>query len=213
MVIVPSQANIKCIYGTYGDYGYCRGGVKTKYRPLVGGDPVTCTELTRTQPCQDCQLTDWYNVGGCVDGHQRRRRDKLNDPVNGGAKCSLVRDRVITCGGSPNINAYSVGEGRFWYTSPPAMTCLEACAYNFGGVPSDYRCSTRSDVITDLGYYDHMYLDTDGDNTYCPQRVPEMRREPIYNCDDEGCSVSAYVNDHRGCVDKVNYCWSNVATH
>ncbi len=207
---MKSMSVSACKYGDFGDYGFCLNNVKTKYRAVITGDPATCLETTRTQACRDCHLGDWYDVGACVNGKQLRKRDKLNEPVNGGAKCSNIRSRVVNCGGTPTINSYLLGEGQFWYSAPKAYTCLEACAYNFGGVPTDYQCSTSGTTVTNTGYYDQLYFDTDGDETRCPVREENAKREPIYFCDDEGCSISAYVSDHNGCKTKVNYCWKGV---
>lgn len=200
-----------CKYSDFKDDGYCLNNIKTKYRAVIMGDPATCLDTTEAQPCANCQLGEWYDVGTCTSGQQRRKRDQLTDSVNGGAKCSDVLERLVNCGTTPTVNSYKLGEGQFWSSASKAYTCLEACAYNFGGVPNDYQCSTSGTIITNMGYYDQLYLNTNRDSTWCSIQDEDTKRVDIYSCEDEGCSVSAYVSDHNSCKGKVNYCWSNVA--
>ncbi len=192
-----------CTYGGYGDYGYCINGLKTKSRPLLSGDPVVCLDLSRSQPCVNCQLTPWFDVGTCTNFQQLQKRSKITEPVKGGAKCSDVRQRLINCGSLPLINSYIIGEGPFWFTNPPALTCLEACATNFGGLATDYRCSISPNIITNTGYYDLTQSDFDNSYVDCPMYVSDATK----SCETENCKVIAYVNYHNGCVGRVNYCW------
>jgi cysteine-rich repeat protein len=102
------------------------------------------------------------------------------------------------------VGQFFVGDGPSYDTDPPVVSCLDACAQLFGGAAADYSCSTSAEQI------DHQaWLDGWGDPwSYCTD-VPgpeDFSAGTNYNCEEPGCSYSAYVNDHT-CM-MVNYCWS-----
>ncbi|MCA9493920.1 MAG: putative metal-binding motif-containing protein [Myxococcales bacterium] len=108
----------------------------------------------------------------------------------------------IQCG---PIGSFRVGDGPDWGTDPPVYSCLDACALIFGGVPTDYHCSTNAVTMNQLAY-----LSGWGDTRYCSNGAAEDYKlepagNPGYNCGSGACSFSAYVRDH--CTTSVNYCW------
>jgi hypothetical protein len=77
----------------------------------------------------------------------------------------------------------------------------------FGGLSTDYHCSTNPNF---LDY--QAFVDGWGDSTFCFQPVSETFRKeqagnPGYNCGAGFCSYSAYVMDHS--CSSINYCWEN----
>jgi hypothetical protein len=92
-------------------------------------------------------------------------------------------------------------DGPRWTDNPPCYSCIEACAYLFGGVAVDYSCSTSNVVINHQAY-----LDGWGDTRYCLAATADDYKLGVnYNCGAGSCSFSAYVSDHA-CA-SVNYCW------
>jgi hypothetical protein len=99
------------------------------------------------------------------------------------------------------VGSYQVNQGPAWGGNPPCYTCREACALLFGGVATDYQCSTSNALIDNKGY-----LDGWGDSQYCNNAQPQdFKKNTFYNCGNTSCSFSAYVSDH-GCSSR-NYCW------
>ncbi len=105
------------------------------------------------------------------------------------------------------VGSFRVIDGPSWLNDPPVFSCLEVCAYQFGGSTAAYQCST-SDMLID----NRALASTWGDPTTCsPPGVPEDFKledpyNPGYNCLYIGCSVSAYVDDNCN-SSHVNYCW------
>jgi hypothetical protein len=98
-------------------------------------------------------------------------------------------------------------DGPLWVNDPAVRSCLGTCALLFGGLGTDYSCSTSATVLNHQAYVDGW-----GDSTFCFQPVAEdyskeQAGNPGYNCGFGGCSYSAYVQDHS-CM-SVNYCWPN----
>lgn len=52
------------------------------------------------------------------------------------------------------VGSYEVNDGPHWTTNPMVYSAQEAAALLFGGSPSDYAISIRSDLITFTGWYD-----------------------------------------------------------
>jgi hypothetical protein len=105
------------------------------------------------------------------------------------------------------IGQFQIFNGPPWVNDPPVYSCIEACALLFGGVDTDYHCSTSGAV---LDY--QAYVDGWGDSTFCFQPVSETFQKeqagnPGYNCGAGACSYSAYVMDHA-CM-STNYCWES----
>jgi hypothetical protein len=104
------------------------------------------------------------------------------------------------------IGRFNVHDGAAWGNNPPVYNCLEACAFLFGGLATDYQCST-SDVVVDNRAFVSGYADAQ----YCTNPAPEdfsleNPAIPGYNCGAFGCSYSAYVQDNcAGAAD--TYCW------
>ncbi|MCA9545790.1 MAG: LysE family transporter [Myxococcales bacterium] len=120
------------------------------------------------------------------------------------------------CQNDPVINeqvgSFRVSDGPRW-SNPgvQAVSCVQACAQLFGGDESEYGCST-----VDGAYNGRAWLDGYGDSaTYCSdgrdgaEDFVTPAGGGAYSCGVQGCSYSAYVNDH-GC-DRTNYCWRNPA--
>lgn len=110
----------------------------------------------------------------------------------------------LSCG---PIGAFWIDDGPVWTSNPPVYNCLEACALVFGGVSTDYQCST-SGVVVDNQAYVSGYADA----TFCTTPVPEDFKledpnNPGYQCGVFGCAYSAYVTDN--CLSSRNYCWAN----
>lgn len=105
------------------------------------------------------------------------------------------------------IGSFDVHDGPSYLTNPPVYSCVDACAMLFGGVKSDYDCSTSDVVVDNLAYASGW-----GDASTCTNPVAETFSKekagsPGYNCGSVGCSYSAYVKDNCGGVGAVNYCW------
>jgi hypothetical protein len=107
----------------------------------------------------------------------------------------IPRDQGVVAG------SYVVGDGKPWSAGGAPMTCLDACATQFGGHPEDYWCSTDAHTI------DHVaFLDGWGDDRLCQEPQPEdYSAGASTRCAGDGCYASAWVDDH-GCR-SVNYCW------
>jgi cysteine-rich repeat protein len=102
------------------------------------------------------------------------------------------------------VGSYVVNDGPAYEQNPPVYSCLDACALLFGGAGADYSCSTNAETI------DHMaWGDVWGDpGTYCsdfPIASESFVVGTNYDCQEPGCSFSAYVADHF-CMN-VNYCF------
>ncbi len=114
-------------------------------------------------------------------------------------------------GGDPKcvpIGSFKVFDGARWDTDPPVYSCVDACALLFGGVKSDYDCSTSGVVVDNLAFVSGW-----GDPSTCTAPVAETYSKekavnPGYDCGSVGCSYSAYVKDN--CADTViNWCWAH----
>ncbi len=139
--------------------------------------------------------------------------DKL-DTVHPGAE-EICGDGIDDdCNGSDGscgpIGSFMVEDGPSWVNDPPVASCIETCATLFGGVETDYNCSTSKAVLDYSSFVSGW-----GDGTFCTNPVDEdFKKEdpanPGYNCGAVGCAYSAYVTDW--CVagaggSATNYCW------
>jgi hypothetical protein len=107
----------------------------------------------------------------------------------------IRRDQGVLAG------SYVVGSGPPWSTGARPMSCLDACAAQFGGDAEDYWCSTSPDVVDHLAYVDGW-----GDDRICLDPQPEdLAIGESTRCAGDGCYTSAWVDDHA-CT-SVNYCW------
>jgi len=140
---------------------------------------VNCT----TAKCGDGQLH--VGVEECDDGN-----------ANAADGCDNGCKKVAQLVGSYNVNS-----GPAWGSNPPTYTCKEACAKLYGGLTSDYACSTVKGVINGQaflsGYADSKYCNTPQDD--------DFKVNKFYNCGQFGCSYSAFVADN--CFNSTNYCW------
>ncbi|MEZ4241337.1 MAG: hypothetical protein R3F59_35305 [Myxococcota bacterium] len=97
--------------------------------------------------------------------------------------------------------SYVVGEGQPWSAGAKPVSCLDACAAQFGGDAEDYWCSTDGDGVDHLAYVDGW-----GDDRLCTQPQPEdYAVGDSTRCAGDGCYASAWVADHDCAA--VNYCW------
>jgi hypothetical protein len=141
--------------------------------------------------------------------------DDANELVNPGAEevCgdSLDNDCDGTDKACGPIGDFWVEDGPQWGTDPKVYNCIEVCALLFGGLDTDYHCSTDPST---LDY--HAFVSGWGDGQYCtPPGVAEdyskeQAGNPGYNCGFGGCAYSAYVTDW--CVAGAggsarNFCW------
>jgi hypothetical protein len=110
----------------------------------------------------------------------------------------------LVCG---PIGAFWVDDGANWSTNPPVYSCLDACAVIFGGVSTDYQCSTSGAFINNQAFVSGF-----ADSTYCTTPVAEDFKledpnNPGYQCGSFGCAYSAFVTDV--CPSSRNFCWAN----
>lgn len=99
------------------------------------------------------------------------------------------------------IGRFRITDGPSWTGDPDTFTCLEACAEVFGGLSTDYACSTDGAAVDNQSFVDGW-----GDDTFCTSPKPEtFKKNTHYDCGAVGCSYSAYVTDH-GCT-TFNYCF------
>jgi hypothetical protein len=108
------------------------------------------------------------------------------------------------------IGSFFIADGPPWMNNPPVFSCLDACAFFFGGVAADYQCSSSGMVIDNMAFVDGW-----GDGTGCtvPNRAEDFSLEqagmPGYDCGFGGCSYSALVQDHCAANQGQNFCWPN----
>ena len=95
---------------------------------------------------------------------------------------------------------YVVNDGPPWGENPPTYTCREACALIFGGVPTDYACSTASTVPPNRQAFLMGYA---ADPT-CNNIFSEDYK--VFDTYSGPGAWSAYIQDH-GCPD-TNYCFT-----
>lgn len=99
------------------------------------------------------------------------------------------------------VGQFKINDGPPWTDDPLTKTCIGTCANLFGGIPSDYTCSTVPAVVNGQAY-----LDGWGDSTYCTTpKAEDWKLNWHYDCGVGKCSYSTFVTDH-GCT-SVMYCW------
>jgi hypothetical protein len=97
--------------------------------------------------------------------------------------------------------SFAVGSGPRWSAGTRPMSCLDACAAQFGGEAGDYWCSTSAELVDHLAFVDGW-----GDDRICLQPQPEdLALGDSTRCAGDGCYASAWVDDHA-CA-SVNHCW------
>jgi hypothetical protein len=135
------------------------------------------------------------------------QQPQINPGANDACEDGIDQD----CNGSDPrcgpIGSYDVNTGDRWTNDPPVYSCLDACALLFGGVATDYHCSTDPTNMNQQAF-----LSGWGDATYCTQgRAEDFKLEPGgnpgYNCGVPGCAYSAYVSDNCWQGLSINYCW------
>ncbi len=105
------------------------------------------------------------------------------------------------------VGSYSVGDGPSFIVEPPVYSGQSAAALLFGGLPGDYAISTTG---SDPMMINHLaYLDGYGDTTYLNSPAPEGYSLGDANGNYTFPSFSAYVQDHSGPGDYVNYVFLN----
>ena len=97
------------------------------------------------------------------------------------------------------VGQYTVDQGPAWSGNPPTYTCLEACALLYGGIASDYACSTQAGVI------DNKAQTSIWGVSNCAVAAENFKINTNYNCGSANCAQSAYVSDN--CTGATNYCW------
>jgi cysteine-rich repeat protein len=117
---------------------------------------------------------------------------------------TLMRAMILWGGAPALVGSFVVSDGPPWQESV-AVSCVAACAQNFGGAAADYTCSTVAGFANGRafvdGWADPQYCQGEGvaDDFVLPgEGAP-------YDCGAQGCSYSAYVNDHD-CAGR-NYCF------
>lgn len=107
--------------------------------------------------------------------------------------------------GQALLGSFDVNEGPAWDSmpSPPAYSCLEACALLFGGEATGYACSTSSSSIDNQAFVSGW-----GTDQYCIDPVAEDFEvgDTVTDCGSVGCYYSAYVSD-RCDAGVTNHCW------
>jgi hypothetical protein len=95
----PSRP-IDCIQGnTWGEFGECIKGVKTKTKntispPKYGGK---CNLEKQTEPCvSNCEVGDWGEFGDCIKGKKTKIRPTISPPYNGGT-CDYILTETVDC--------------------------------------------------------------------------------------------------------------------
>ena len=121
---------------------------------------------------------------------------------------TLMRAMILWNTGAQLVGSFVVSEGPPWQGSV-AVSCVSACAQLFGGRAADYACSTVEDFANGRAFVDGW-----GDPQFCQgEGVADdfvLPGEGLpYDCGEQGCSYSAYVNDH-GCAGR-NYCFREPA--
>ncbi|MCA9545051.1 MAG: hypothetical protein KC613_11695, partial [Myxococcales bacterium] len=161
-------------------------------------------------PFGGCNLPTAENVV-CAPAGVRVERDCGDGRDNDGD--SFIDCDDFDCGDDPvcapamngQVGQFNVGDGPPW-TEATSTSCVAQCARLFGGVAANYGCST-----VDGAYNARAHLDGWGDSRYCAGDAAADYVAPneggAYNCGANGCSFSAYVNDHAACANAVNYCW------
>lgn len=107
----------------------------------------------------------------------------------------IARDEGVLAG------RFTVGSGPRWDAGARPMSCLDACAAQYGGDAEDYWCSTSDQVVDHLAYVDGW-----GDDRICLEPQPEdFAAGTSTGCAGDGCYASAWVDDHT--CGSVNHCW------
>jgi len=104
------------------------------------------------------------------------------------------------------IGSFQVSDGPFWGGDPPVYSCIETCALLFGGIASDYHCSSKQGNLDYKAFFSGW-----GDVAFCinpgaEDFVQEPAGNPGYNCGGFGCAYSAYVLDNCQ-AGETNWCW------
>ena len=113
--------------------------------------------------------------------------------------CSFAMSTVSVdvAGATTFVDSYTVQSGPIWSSSPSTYSCVEACAFLFGGDAGSYQCSTEPDVINNLSY--HSVYGVSG----CATEPDTYKNGTFYNF--SGAS-SAFVEDN--CTSgTLNYCF------
>jgi cysteine-rich repeat protein len=172
---------VSCVLATCGD-GQVQAGVEACDDGNASGSDA-CLPNCMEAKCGDGQVH--VGVEECDDGNA--------NPADG---CDNSCKKVAQMIGSYNVNS-----GPAWGSNPPTYTCKEACAKLYGGVFSDYACSTVNGQINGQaflsGYADATFCNTPQDD--------DFKVNTMYNCGVFGCSYSAFVADN--CFNSINYCW------
>ncbi len=103
------------------------------------------------------------------------------------------------------VPSFVVGAGAAQpWNNVTSVSCVEECAALNGGSPEEFYCSTNPQALNRRAY-----LDGFNDPRYCadPGAEDTYKLGGPYNCGRQGCSYTAYVNDHQACRQRVNYCW------
>lgn len=100
------------------------------------------------------------------------------------------------------IGSFNVGAGPAGFTNPAVQSCVDTCAQLFGGLATDYECSTGAGSVDNLAKASTWGI-------FGCQTVAEDFSEDQgtgYDCGAPYCSTSAYVSDNCYFND-FNHCW------
>ena len=97
------------------------------------------------------------------------------------------------------VGSYAVSSGPSWTDDGPVYTCLEACAIVFGGVASDYKCSTDGVLVNNQAWSSSW-------GSGCNVVAEDYKFGTNTACGSNMCYTSAYVSDwcYSG---ETNYCF------
>ena len=142
-----------------------------------------------------------------VDGCEAEVSRDVNNCGVCGKQCVNPAPRCVSgmCSAMPQyVGQFRVMDGPAWGGNPLCYTCLEACAFLFGGKDVDYQCSTTNNANA---IDRKAWVDGWGDSSHCQGNpVDDTYKKAVnYDCGQGSCSFSAYVMDH-GCA-SVNYCF------
>ncbi|NCG17407.1 MAG: hypothetical protein GWP91_00115, partial [Rhodobacterales bacterium] len=165
-------------------------------------DPDNDGLLNEFDPCPADSGNDLDGDGYCIsEGDCNDAQPTINPGVID--DCDGIDNDCDNVPGATLVGQYIVSDGPSATLNPPVYTCLETCAMLFGGLTTDYQCSTQTSSVDNMAY-----VDGDNDPQYCAAPgADEDFSDDLgtgYTC--PGCSHSAYVSDN-GC-NATNYCFA-----
>lgn len=105
------------------------------------------------------------------------------------------------------VGQFAVGDGPSWTTNPLCYSGQDAAAALFGGDADDYLISTNRETVNDMAWYD-------GWAEPLTQFAQDFKLQTGSGYNDPGgvgTAWSAYVHDHSGPGEVINYVFRNDA--